>query len=217
MEFQVFDLGLISFKEAWDFQKGKLNAVKSGFLKSALILCRHKPVITLGRLARKKNILASPEILKQKGIELYEIDRGGDVTYHGPGQVTIYPVFNLHYFKKDIHLFLRKLEEVVIDFLSDFGIEGLRYAGRTGVWIGKEKISSIGISLKNWITLHGVTINIKKDDLDNFQLIRPCDMDIQMTSLETVLGRDINIDGLKESIVTKFKVNFLEECICPQK
>ena len=209
MQFKVFDLGLIDFQKAWQIQKEVFTGVKIGLLNSAIILCQHHPVITLGRLAKRDNILLSQRELSVKGIRSYEIERGGDVTYHGPGQLTAYPIFNLNYFKKDIHLFLRQLEKVVIDFLSDFGINGLRHNGLTGVWVGKQKIASIGIAIKNWIAFHGLSINIKKDDLDNFRLIRPCGLDIEMTSLETILDRNVEINELKENLINKFTDIFL--------
>lgn len=208
MEFKVFDLGLIDFKSAWGIQKKIFADVKAGLINSAVLLCRHYPVITLGRKADKKNILVSDNELKTKGIAVYEIERGGDVTYHGPGQITVYPVFNLWFYKKDIHLFLRQLEKVVIDLLSDFGIIARRHQGRTGVWVGEEKISSLGITIKDWISFHGVSINIKKDDLINFGLIRPCGMDIQMTSLENILQRDVEIENIRDRLIELFKGNF---------
>ena len=204
MEFKLFDLGLINFDQAWHFQKEVFAQVKADTLQSALILCQHHPVITLGRLSDKKNILASEGELKTKGIQFYEIERGGDVTYHGPGQLIAYPIFNLNYLKKDIHFFLRQLEEVAIDLLSGFGVTGLRRPGLTGVWVGKQKIASIGIAIKNWITFHGVSINVKENDLENFRFIRPCGMDIEMTSLEIEIGRDIGIETIKENLITKF-------------
>lgn len=208
MEFKIFDLGAVDFQKAWDFQKEIFQKVKNNHFKAALILCRHYPVITIGRSGKKENIRASLNELKNRSIPVYEIERGGDITYHGPGQLIAYPVFNLHYLTKDIHLFLRKLEEVVMDFLSDFGIQGLRYPGLTGVWIDRQKISSIGIAVKNWITFHGVSVNIKKGDLLNFQLIKPCGMDIEMTSLESVLHRDIGIDDIKDRFIGNFKDNY---------
>jgi len=143
--------------------------------------------------------------LKIRGIELYEIERGGDVTYHGPGQLTAYPIFNLNYLKKDIHLFLRQLEEVIIDLLSDLGIKSNRRLGLAGVWVNNQKIASIGIAIKNWITFHGLSINIKKSDLNNFRFIRPCGMDIEMASLETILARDIELANLKIKLIYKFR------------
>jgi len=205
MEFEIFDSGLVDFKRAWQFQKEVFEAVKNVNPKSALILCQHYPVITQGRRPQKENIRISEDELKKRGIEVYAIERAGDVTYHGPGQINAYPIFNLAFFKKDIHLFLRQLEEVVIDLLSDFGIKGLRYAGLTGVWIGRKKIASIGIAIRNWITFHGLSINIKKNDLDNFRFIRPCGMDIEMTSLETELERDIEVENVKENLIYKFR------------
>jgi len=205
MEFKVFDLGLIEFKQAWHFQKAALLQVKEGSLTSALILCQHCPVITLGRLSDKRNILATQDELKAKGVEIFQIERGGDVTYHGPGQLIAYPVFNLQLFKKDIHFFLRQLEEVAIDLLSDFGVTSLRQPGLTGVWVNKNKIASIGIAIKNWITFHGLSINIKKDDLSGFRMIKPCGLDIEMTSLEIETGRDIGIETIKKNLIAKFK------------
>ncbi|MCM8780373.1 MAG: lipoyl(octanoyl) transferase LipB [Candidatus Omnitrophica bacterium] len=211
MEFEVFDLGLVDFKHAWQFQKEIFQVVKENHLSSALILCCHYPVITLGRQADRRNILVSEEELKKRGIPIYEIERAGDVTYHGPGQINAYPIFNLHYLKKDIHLFLRRLEEVVIELLSDFGIEATRYAGLTGVWVKGFKISSLGIAIRNWISFHGISINIKEDDLRNFSLIRPCGMDIDMVALEMILSRRVDMEMIKQKLIFKFKDNFADE------
>lgn len=221
MEFKVFDLGLIDFRVAEEFQKKVFAEVKNGFLESGLIFCQHYPVITLGRSAKKENILISEQKLKRR-IQVYQTQRGGDVTYHGPGQLMVYPIFNLKYLKKDVHWFLRQLEEVVISFLSDFGIKAERRMGLTGVWVNpvrsncseemaatsngvnEKKIASIGIAIKNWITFHGLSLNVKKEDLDNFGLIRPCGMDIEMTSLESVLNRSVEINKVKDNLITKF-------------
>lgn len=208
MELKIVDLEIIDFLEAWNLQKKTFEEVKSGKYGSALIICQHNPVITLGRQARQENILVDEGILKVKGIQLHTIERGGGVTYHGPGQITIYPIFNLNYFKKDIHWFLRSLEEVAIDFLSDFRITGIRKPDLTGVWVAGKKIASIGIAIRNWITFHGLTINIKEADLANFKLIRPCGMDVEMTSVETVSGRkflDGDMFSIKKGLVSKFK------------
>jgi len=209
MDFRVFNLGLVDFKKALQFQKEIFQEIKNNYFNGALILCQHYPVITMGRQASAENIRVSPLELRKRRIPVYEIERGGDVTYHGPGQLTVYPIFNLAYFKKDIHLFLRQLEGLVIDLLSDFGIKGLRYKGLTGVWIDKNKVASIGIAIRNWITFHGMSINIKRDDLHNFSLIRPCGMDIEMTSIETVLAKNMEIEPMKEIFTRKFKDTFL--------
>ncbi len=211
MRFEVFDLGLTDFRKAWKFQKEIFGKVKDNFLESGLIICQHYPVITLGRSANKKNILISEQELRLKNIPVYEIERGGDVTYHDRSQLIAYPVFNLNYLKKDIHLFLRQLEEVAIDLLGDLGVKGRRYPGMTGVWVGRQKIASVGIAIKNWITFHGLSINVRKDGLDNFRLIRPCGMDIEMTSLETILAKDITTDVLKGMLIRKFRDVFSAE------
>jgi len=190
-ENKILELGLIEYLEAWRIQKKIFSEVRNGVWKSALIFCRHYPVITLGRRAKKENLLADETFLSRKGITVYPVDRGGDVTYHGPGQLIVYPVLHLENFKKDLHFFLRKLEEIVIMVLSEFGINGTARKGWTGVWVEQRKISSIGISVRDWISYHGLALNVKNDDLANFSLIRPCGMDIEMTSMETVLKRDI--------------------------
>jgi lipoate-protein ligase B len=205
MDIEIFDLGLIDYLEAWKLQKDIFEKVNHHQLEAGLILCNHYPVITLGRQADKRNILISVDELYKKKIPVYEIERGGDVTYHGPGQLTVYPIFNLDYLKKDVHWFLRKLEEVIIDFLADFGINSQRQPGRTGVWIGNKKIASIGIAIKKWITLHGLSINIKKTDLLNFSLIKPCGMDIEMTSLENILAKEFEFDKLKTNLISRFR------------
>jgi len=200
MDLKIFDLGLVDFSESWQFQKEVFSRVKDNTFDSALVFCQHNPVITLGRNSSKDNILAKEEELENKGIKLFEVERGGDVTYHGPGQLTVYPIFNLNLLKKDLNWFLRSLEEVVLGLLADFGIEAERRPGLTGVWVQGKKLASIGIAVKNWITYHGLTVNIKEDDLANFSLIRPCGMDIMMTSLESVLGRSIESSQIKETL-----------------
>ena len=205
MKFELFNLGLIEYLKAGDFQKEIFIRVKERSLGSALIICRHYPVITLGRRANAANILASPQELTKSSIQVRRIERGGDVTYHGPGQLIAWPVFNLQYLKKDIHWFLRGLEEVIIGLLSEFGVQAQRQSGLTGVWIGREKISSIGLAIKNWITFHGLSLNIKRNDLTNFSLIRPCGMNIRVTALENILNRDdLEIDLLKKGLVNNF-------------
>ncbi|MCX5697738.1 MAG: lipoyl(octanoyl) transferase LipB [Candidatus Omnitrophica bacterium] len=205
MDYEIYDLGLIDFEKAWQFQKDIFLKVKAGIYPSALIFCRHYPVITLGRLARRDNILATGDELKIRGIKVLEIERGGEVTYHGPGQLTVYPIFNFRYLKKDICWFLRQLERVIILSLADFGAKAGQRCGLTGVWVEESKIASIGIAVKSWVSFHGLSINIKEGDLDNFRLIRPCGMDIKMVSLENAAGRTIQIDEVKDALLDKFK------------
>ena len=205
MEFKVKDLGLIGFPEAEAIQRNVFEEVRSGSSEGALLLCQHLPVITLGRSANRKDIIASEQELAERGIKIFQTQRGGKVTYHGPGQLIAYPIFNLSYFKKDIHFFLRRLEEAVIELISDFGIRAERVAGSTGVWVRKQKIASIGIAIRQWITFHGLSLNIKKEDLGNFNLIKPCGMDIKMTSLETLAGREIEMGEVREGFEKKFR------------
>ncbi len=200
----MFDLGLVDFESAWDFQKSIFLRVKQNEITCALILCQHKPAITMGRRACKENILVSKEDLERLKIRIYKIERGGDVTYHGPGQLCAYPIVNLAYLKKDIHWFLRNLEVLLLEILSEFGIKAETLVGLTGVWIKQRKIASIGIAIKNWITFHGISLNVKKYDLANFSLIRPCGLDIIMTSMEGVLGKEVKIDKVKEILVRKW-------------
>jgi lipoate-protein ligase B len=208
MEFKLFDLGLIDFQLSWDRQKNIFLQIKKGELLSALILCQHRPVITLGRSGHKENILAEKEQLEGLNIRIYEIERGGDVTYHGPGQLCIYPIINLKYFKKDINWFLRSLETLLLEVLSEFGIQAQALVGSTGIWVGEEKIASIGIAIKSWITFHGMSLNIKRDDLTNFSLLRPCGKDIIITSMESVVGAEVSIEEVKEVLVKNFKKTY---------
>jgi len=207
-EFKILDLGLIEYKDAWWFQKEVYKAVREELETSMLILARHYPVITMGRAANRENILAQTEDLKNKGIEIFNVERGGDVAYHGPGQLIAYPIFDLNQFKKDIHWYLRSLEQVIIALLADWGIEARRKPGLTGAWVGDEKIASIGIAIKRWITFHGLSLNVKNVDLENFGLIKPCGMDARMTSLETITSKEIDIESLKVSMLNKFKEVF---------
>ena len=142
--------------------------------------------------------------MRALGIEVYEIERGGDVTYHGPGQLTGYPIINLQNFRKDVHWYLRQLEEVIIRVLMEYGITGERIDGYTGVWVGDEKIAAIGISVRRWITFHGFAFNIHPD-MSHFQMITPCGItDKGVTSLEKLLGHSVDIDKIADSIASVF-------------
>ncbi len=204
MRVAVYDLGLMEYRQARVFQEATHDKVRSGSIESALILCSHYPAITWGKSSKKENILLGARELKGRGIALHEAARGGDVTYHGPGQLLVYPVFDLRYFNRDIRVFLRTLEEISVGLLAEFGIPAGKRAGLTGVWTGDKKIVSIGIAVKNWITYHGLAINIHKDDLFNFSLIRPCGMDISMTAMESVLGKEVAIEDVAKAAHRRF-------------
>jgi len=202
---EIFDLGVVDYERARIFQQEAFKRADCGDFDCALVVCSHFPVITLGRAAKKESILVPERLLAEKKIPLIKVERGGGVTYHGPGQLTVYPVINLRFFKKDIHWYLRKLEESIIAALSEFGVAGSRRPGATGVWVGRDKIASVGISVKRWIGFHGLTINVKKNDLQNFAFIHPCGMDIQMTSLETLLNKQIVIEEVKRVFIKCFQ------------
>lgn len=204
MQVKVFDLGLIDYAHAWESQKQLFGMVRDGFVSSAVISCRHNPVITLGRLAQRQNIRCPADELEKRGIRVYETERGGDVTYHGPGQVMLYPVFNLALFKKDIHLFLRQLECAAISFLSEWTSTAAQRTGLTGVWVNGRKIASVGIAVRNWVTFHGLSINIKEADLENYRFIRPCGMNIEMTALEAVIRGGVAIERVSVNLIKAF-------------
>jgi lipoyl(octanoyl) transferase len=205
MEFELYDFGLVDFKRVWDFQKEVFLKVREGSKDPTLIFCRHDPVITLGRSAKKDELKTSEAELKNRAIQLYSVDRGGGITYHGPGQQMLYFILDLKYFRNDIRLFLRFLEDMVINVLAQSGILGQRISGFTGVWVDDEKISSVGITVRNWIAYHGLAINVKADDLSGFSLIQPCGMDIQMTSMETVLGRKVTFAEVKKNLIRRWE------------
>jgi lipoate-protein ligase B len=194
-------------------QKQVLDKIRYRDEPHALILCEHPHTITQGRMTKESDLLVSPLKLKQLGVSNYAVERGGRITYHGPGQLVAYPVFDLNKFKKDLKFFLWSLEEVIINFLNNFNLEGERKPGYTGVWIKGRKIASIGIAVKRWITFHGLAINLNTD-LEYFSFVRPCGLDIQMTSLSRFLCREIVIDNqLKGKLIDEFKKVFALETI----
>ena len=187
----VVDLGNVDYTTAWDKQK---EAVESPDRDECdlLYLVEHPPTITIGRSSDRRNVLASEEDLRAKGIELLEVDRGGDVTYHGPGQMVAYPILNLNRHKRDVGWYLRALEEVIIRTLLDLDIEAERIKGYTGVWAADEKVAAIGIAVRRWITFHGLALNINPR-LDHFALITPCGIeDKGVTSVCELLGKDVD-------------------------
>ena len=203
---RILDLGIIEYKKAWALQKKLWKEVFEG-KEEVFIILRHPPVITLGRSSHKENVLVEVEILKKKGVEIFEVERGGDVTFHGLGQWVGYPIIDLRKRKRDVHLYLRNLEEVIIKALSHYSIEGKRIPKMTGVWVGRKKIASIGVAISHWITYHGFAFDIK-DEKEYFSLINPCGLGKEMTSLERETGRNIDMDEVKEVIKEKFNEIF---------
>ena len=203
---RVKDLGLIDYKRAYILQKECVDELLGGGFQS-LLLCEHPVVLTLGRLADEKNNLISEDELIKRGIKVHHIDRGGDITLHAPGQLVIYPILNLTDFGKDLRRYLHRLEQVAIDLLGDFDIVGSRVSGQTGVWTGERKIASIGIGVRKWISFHGLAINVNMD-LDLFSMIKPCGLDVEMTSISEIKKKTVHMQKVKERIVDHFCRNF---------
>lgn len=212
-EWRLLRLGIVDYKTAHDLQKKILQERIDGKCLDHLILLQHNPVITVGRSGGNNNILASKALLESFGITIHEIERGGDVTYHGPGQLTGYPIIDLRNYKKDVHWYLRQLEEVIIKVLAEYGIIGERVEKYTGVWVGDEKIAAIGVAVKRWITYHGFAFNINPD-LSHFKLINPCGItDKEVTSLVKILGFDVDMVDVEDKIISAFSDMFEVEII----
>lgn len=181
---------------------------QKGSIEDLLILVEHNHVYTLGRSGKESNLLLDKELLKKKGIEFWEIERGGDITYHGPGQIVGYPIFDLTNIKKDVHDFLRNIEEVLIRVLKEYGIDGKRIKGKTGVWVRGEKIASIGVKISRWITWHGFALNVNTD-LSYFDDIILCGLkDAKPTSMERLLGKELDMEEVEKKIVNYSVVIF---------
>lgn len=196
--------GVVPYAEAVALQEQIRTARQEQRIPDVLLLLEHPAVITLGRGSHVENLLADPEVLSRRGVEVHESARGGDVTYHGPGQIVGYPIFDLNDHGKDVHRYLRDVEEALIVTLAEYGLEGGRVAGLTGVWVGTEKVAAIGIGVRHWVTWHGFALNVSTA-LDAFQLIVPCGIrDRGVTSLERLLGRDVPQDEVLAAIVRGF-------------
>jgi lipoyl(octanoyl) transferase len=199
------DLGLISWAEAYALQQRIVAARKAGEIADVFLLCEHPHVITLGRSANRANLLASEHVLRQKGVELQSTNRGGDITYHGPGQIVGYPILNLAEIKRDVGWYVRMLEEGMLRAAGDFGISSFRVPGKTGIWVEagdtEEKLAAIGVHLSRWVTSHGFAFNVSTD-LRYFDLIIPCGIaDRKATSLEKLLSRNVSLDELKPRLI----------------
>ena len=197
------DLGKTSFSRAWDIQRDLVARRKSGEIADQLLIVEHPHVITLGRSAKVENILAAEDRLAKLKVDVRETDRGGDVTYHGPGQIVAYPIMDLGQWKRDITAFVRALELVMLKTVSDFGIEAERVKGCTGVWHRGAKLGSIGVHISRWVTSHGLALNLSTD-LDYFDLIVPCGICKPVTSMERLLGRRLPREDVKARLVRHF-------------
>jgi lipoyl(octanoyl) transferase len=191
-ELWIVSLGLTPYEEALDLQRALARERISGAIpQDILLLVEHPPVVTLGRSAKSRNLISSPDYLASKGVELFEVERGGDVTFHGPGQLVGYPIIDLKRHKLDLHWYLRQVEEALIRTLAAYSIPAERNPGFTGVWTRGRKIGSIGVHARDWVTWHGFALNVTTD-LSYFDLIIPCGIDgVTMTSI----AREIESQG----------------------
>lgn len=202
----IQDLGLIDYERAFLIQKETVTQVLKG-QSDTLILCEHPSVLTLGRLASEENYLIPRDEIISRGVRILNIDRGGEITLHAPGQLVTYPIFNIQRSGRDLKHFLSKLEQVAIDLLQGFDILARRISGQRGVWVNDKKIASIGIGVKKWISFHGMSINVNVD-LNLFRMIRPCGLDVQMTSISQLTNRDVSIQEVKNRVIESFVKNF---------
>ena len=225
------DLGLIDYKKGWDFQEKLFqkavqqkislrNETSTEKTKNYLLFCQHPHAFTLGKSGSSENLLLNENQLLEKDANFYQINRGGDITYHGPGQLVVYPIFDLDYFFTDIHKYMRFLEESVIQTLKVFGIQGDRVKEFTGVWLdvgtkNERKICAMGVKCSRWVTMHGIGFNINSD-LSYFSHIIPCGIeDKSVTSMQKELGYELNMEEViqvfKEKIAEQFEFEYLTE------
>jgi lipoyl(octanoyl) transferase len=203
------DLGTIDYKEAWELQKSILDLRYRNRIDDILLLLEHPHTYTLGKTAHRENLVGSNDYLEKNKISVYVIDRGGDITYHGPGQIVGYPIIDLNNWEKDTHKYLRALEEILIRTCNDYGINAMRNPELTGVWIEDRKIAAIGIKVSRWITMHGFAFNVNTD-LNLFNGIIPCGIDNKdVTSLNRELNREVEIESVKSTIL-KYAIEIFE-------
>lgn len=211
-EATVVDLGFTSYGEAWDLQKRLFQDRCAGLIGDVLLLTEHEHVFTLGRNSSENHLLANADERRQLGAEVFHIDRGGDITYHGPGQLVGYPILDLNNYYLDTHRYLRDLEEVIVRTLADYRIDGKREEGYTGVWVGGDKIAAIGVKVSRWVTMHGFALNVNTD-VSYFDRIIPCGIfNKGVTSMERVLRRKVEVREVTEKLVNNFGQVF---CVKP--
>ena len=203
---RVCDLGLVRYVDALERQNQFVELRQSGAISDQLLIVEHPHVVTMGRNGHPENLLAQPEVLARSGIQFYETDRGGDVTYHGPGQIVGYPILDLREWKRDVHAYVRAVEEVIIDALAGFGIAAGREAGATGVWTSDGKIAAIGVHISRWVTSHGFALNVDTD-LNYFRYIVPCGLTRPVTSMRK-LGCQARREEVVAALVRSFGIVF---------
>jgi lipoate-protein ligase B len=211
----ILDLGVIDYGVALKLQHELVGQRRLGRIPDSVMVVEHPAVFTIGRTGSRKNLLESEQSLCARGIKVIDVDRGGDITLHSPGQLVIYPIVDLKHRMKDLHKYLRDLEDVAIGFLARYGVKGQRLPNKTGVWVKDTKIASIGVAAKDWVTYHGLSMNIN-NDISLFSAISPCGIEgLKMTSLKEVLGREIPINSAKRIILDEFGKRFKLKCSKP--
>jgi lipoate-protein ligase B len=206
----VTDLGTLPYDEALELQRAVARARISGAIaEDVLLLVEHPPVVTMGRSAKQHHLLAPPALLAARGVELFEVERGGDVTFHGPGQLVGYPIIDLKRHKRDLHWYLRQVEEALIRAVAPFGIAAERSAGQTGVWTQGRKLASIGVHARDWVTWHGFALNVTTD-LSYFDLMVPCGIaEVEMTSVAREVGARLDLDAeARRLVIAGFETTF---------
>ena len=212
-EISIINIGLTDYKSAWDLQKKFFDLRVEGKTSDVLLLNEHNHVYTIGKAGDDNHLLAGEEELRKNGAEVFHIDRGGDITYHGPGQLVGYPILDLNNYYLDIHRYLRDIEEVIIRTLAEFGIKSNRDTNFTGVWVGNEKVAAIGVKVSRWVTMHGFALNVNTD-LSYFERIIPCGIFHKgVTSIEKLLGHQVPLDKVSRIIVKHFENVFGVKCI----
>ena len=202
----IYNLGTVPYEKALKYQENLLSKRIAEEIPDSLILLEHPPTITTGRKGNTEHLLVREEYLKKHGVSFVHSSRGGDITFHGPGQIVGYPILNLKDHGMDIRRHMRTIEEMIINTLGDFGIEGRRIDGVTGVWVKRSKIASIGIAIRKWVTYHGFALNVSTN-LDYFDLILSCGItDVRITSMENWLGnnKSVKMDDITQSVIRNF-------------
>ena len=199
---ELHDLGRMGYDEAFELQQAWSRSASRGLVPDQLLIVEHPHVITLGRNGRAEHLLAGQDVLRRAGISFHHTDRGGDITYHGPGQVVGYPILDLREWKRDVAAYVRSIEQVLIDTLAEFGITAGRIAGATGVWVDGKKVAAIGVHISRWVTSHGFALNVTTD-LSYFQYIVPCGLSRPVTSMA-----ELGCRAGREEVVRALARNF---------
>ncbi|MGY8781875.1 MAG: lipoyl(octanoyl) transferase LipB [Fidelibacterota bacterium] len=204
LEIEIMDLGIKSYEEVWEYQKEMQQKRINNQIEDILILVEHPPVYTLGKNADQNHLLQN----RSKSVEVFNVERGGDITFHGPGQLVCYPIIDLNNYKKSISWYMRILEQIIIDSLKTFDVVGQRIEGLTGVWVDEKKIAAQGVKISRWVTMHGFSLNVNPD-LSFYDGIIPCGIfHYGVTSIEKLLGEKQNMGRVKEIVINSFNSHF---------